>query len=80
MQDRHNETGEVLIDVVRLSDHEWRVSDRNRPESDGLSVIGFVERVGERRFEVTRLGEPGAKVHYPSLDLCVDALARGHGR
>ena len=62
------------MDLVQLSDHEWRVSDRRKPECDGLSVIGFIERVGDA-FEVTRLEEPDSRSRHSTLDRGVRYLA-----
>jgi hypothetical protein len=44
------------IELTELSATEWRVRDNRIPENDALSVIGFVDRVGDR-YEVMQFGE-----------------------
>ena len=73
MRVRRAELVHGAFELMALSDHEWRVSDNRRPECDGLSVVGFIERIGET-FEVTRLGDPDAQGCYLSLEQCVDYL------
>ncbi|MFC0678142.1 hypothetical protein ACFFGH_09850 [Lysobacter korlensis] len=42
------------LEVVALSDHEWRVCDRVLDKADPRRVLGYIERSGEG-FEVLAL-------------------------
>lgn len=71
--------GEVVlindIEVLPLSDHEWRVNDQVRAESEGLGVVGFIERRGDA-FEATRLGAPKERTSFSELSTAALFLAR----
>lgn len=60
-------------EVLALSGAEWRVSDATWPESDGESVLGIVQMVGDT-FEVTRIGTPLSRFYFGSLDDAVSFL------
>lgn len=61
------------VDVVALSDNEWRVSDHRIPESEGRSLIGYIQKVGEL-FEATRLDSPWERSYFQSLEAAVADL------
>lgn len=62
--------------VLELSPREWRVSDPDQEEHDGLALLGFVEKV-DAHFEVTALDDPRAITPFPSLSQAVTALVEG---
>ncbi len=43
------------LEVVALSDHEWRVCDRLLDKADPRRVLAYIERSGEDGFEVLAL-------------------------
>ncbi|MCU1404684.1 MAG: hypothetical protein JWQ43_987 [Glaciihabitans sp.] len=61
------------LQVITLSDHEWRISDPSRSQRDAISLLGFVQQVGSR-FELTALGAPRVRTYFDSLDDAVDHL------
>ena len=63
------------LEVLPLSDHEWRVSDPDRPSNDALCLIGFIERIGSV-FETTVIGQPLKREYFATLHEAVDSLAR----
>lgn len=62
------------LEVVALSDTEWRISDAARPECDGLALVAFVQRVGSL-YEVTELAKPSRRTYFDSLPAAVDMLS-----
>ena len=62
------------VEVIALSDREWRVSDPTKVERDGMALLGFVELV-EATYEVTVLGEPRRRLYFGSFEESVHALA-----
>src|SRR5690606_17942881 len=67
-------TATRTVEVLAISPTDWRVSDPTLPESDGSSVIGVVQVVGDT-FEVTRIGTPFSRYYFGTLDLAVSFLA-----
>jgi hypothetical protein len=67
------------ITAVPLSDREWRVTDDRLALGDGLAVMAFVEKVGER-FEVTELGDPVRFDFFGSLEAALECLAAKRAR
>lgn len=63
------------IRIIPISDHEWRISDIRRNESDGMALLGFVERVGDR-YEVTELGARPVRVYRDTLAAATNYLAK----
>ncbi len=63
------------LEVRPLSATEWRVRDTTVPESDGSSVIGIVQQIGQT-FEATQIGAPLARYYFGSLEDAVTYL--GH--
>jgi hypothetical protein len=46
------------LEVVRLGRREWRVSDLRVAPGDSTRLLGYVERVSPRRYEVMWMGDP----------------------
>ena len=61
------------IELLPLSDHEWRVSDNALTEREGFGLLGFVERTVEG-YEVMRLGAPLERVTVPSMPAAIRFL------
>ena len=61
------------LEVIALSEHEWRVSDPARIKRDGISLVGFITRVDDM-FEVTQLGSPQEHLRFSSLAMAVSYL------
>lgn len=61
------------LEVMDLSDHEWRVSNADLDEGDAYRVLAYVEKRGWF-YEVTRLRSPGERLRFLSLTDCLDAL------
>lgn len=62
------------VEVIAISEREWRVSDPTKVERDGMALLGFVELV-DTTYEVTVIGEPRRRLYYASLEESVLALA-----
>ncbi|BDZ46905.1 hypothetical protein [Naasia aerilata] len=62
------------ITALPLSDREWRVTDDRLDLDDGLAVVAFIEKAGDR-FEVTELGDPVRFDFFGSLDAALGSLA-----
>jgi hypothetical protein len=67
------------LDVLALSETEWRVSDPTRRADDALCLIGFIQRVG-RVFEVTVLGRPRERHYCGSFDAALHCLVAASRR
>jgi hypothetical protein len=70
------------LEIIAISDAEWRVSDPSRRQDDALCLIGFVQRV-DNLFEVTSIGRPRERLYFPSFDEATRFLgvsARDSGR
>lgn len=61
--------------MVAISPTQWRVSDATKDESDGMALLGFVERINQNKFEVTTLGRPCDSTYLPSFKAALDSLA-----
>jgi len=61
------------VEVIAISEREWRISDPTKSERDGLALLGFVELV-DSTYEVTVLGEPGRRYYFSSFEESVRAL------
>jgi hypothetical protein len=61
------------LEIMELSDHEWRVCDADLDEGDAHRVLGFVEKRGWH-YELTRLRSPGETLRFVSLNDSVAAL------
>jgi hypothetical protein len=61
------------LEVISLSEDEWRVSDPARIERDGISLVGFIKRV-DGAFEVTQLGFPQEHLRFSTLAMAVSYL------
>lgn len=62
------------LEVLALSDTEWRISDPARAAQDGIPLVGFITRV-EDMFEVTQLGSPHEHLRFDSLAMAVSYLS-----
>jgi hypothetical protein len=67
------------LEVVPLSDKEWRVSDARYAGNDGRSVLGFI---GESRgqYEVVEFADPVRFTFFPTADAALKHLARTASR
>jgi hypothetical protein len=54
------------LEIIQISDTEWRVSDPRRRHDDALCLIGFVQRV-DGVFEVTLIGRPRDRQYFRSF-------------
>lgn len=61
------------LEVMELSDHEWRVCDAEIDEGDANRVLAFVEKRGWY-YELTRLRSPGERMRFSSLTATLAAL------
>lgn len=66
------------VEVRRISNTEWRVSDADIPVGDAGRVLGFVERINEGRYDVLQLGHGHGidRLSFGSLREVVDYFAR----
>jgi hypothetical protein len=64
----------IDIRLDALSATEWRVCDSRLPESDHLSILGFIEQ-RHGVFEVTTMENPGERTFYGSLGAARRAFA-----
>jgi hypothetical protein len=46
------------LEVIRLDRTDWRVSDLRAPIGDSARLLGYVEKLSARRFEVVWMGDP----------------------
>lgn len=65
------------LGVIAISPTEWRVSDLSIDEKDGLSLIGFVQKVDEV-YEITTIGRPLIRTYVGSFNAALDALSCRH--
>jgi hypothetical protein len=66
------------LNVVPISDTEWRVSDPACRSDDARCVVGFVQQI-DRVFEATRISTPTSRSYFSSLSAAIAALASPHG-
>jgi hypothetical protein len=60
------------LEVVRLDRTDWRVSDLRAPIGDSARLLGYVEKLSPRRYEVVWMGE---QVKWGYVDSLSGALA-----
>ena len=65
------------LELIPVSATEWRVSDPALEEADGLSLLGFVQRV-DGGYEATSIGHPGEHPVLPDLDAALEHLRTTH--
>ena len=65
------------LELIAISETEWRVSDPAVDDEDALALLGFVQRVGAG-FEVTSIGHPGEHPVLPDLDAALERLRAMH--
>jgi hypothetical protein len=61
------------LEVLPLSDDEWRVNDPARAERDGIPLVGFIKKTDDM-FEVTQLGAPHEHLRFSTLAMAVAYL------
>jgi len=85
IQSRHVQSGHSRsriragsIELRRISNSEWRVSDTSIPDGDAGCVLGFVEYVDGPRYDVLRLGHGHGidRMSFSELDDVVTYFAR----
>ena len=59
------------LEILAISDHEWRLRDSTKPADDATSHLGFICRIGDV-FEVVRIGAPRIRRYFASFDRAVD--------
>lgn len=62
------------IGVIAISDTEWRVSDLTIDERDALSLIGFVQKLGDL-YEITALGAPLSRSYVGTFNAAIGVLS-----
>lgn len=63
----------VVLEVVALSDHEWRVCDGRVAASDATRVLAFIDKTGQV-YELVRLQNGPRSEIFDSFDAAIDAL------
>jgi hypothetical protein len=61
------------VDVVEISNSEWRVSLTDSDESDPRSLLGFVQQV-DGMFEVTEICRPGRRTYHRRFEAALAQL------
>jgi hypothetical protein len=62
-----------FLEVIALSDHEWRVCDGRLDPADATRLLGFELQNGT--YEVLRMREAGVSDHYDCLAAALAALS-----
>ncbi len=73
----HMAPGDWMIEsigVISVSPKQWRVSDLEKREADGLALLGFIQQIDEV-FEVTMLGLPRQRFYKGTFSEAVEMLA-----
>ena len=73
MQEQRPLTIDIRLDPISAT--EWRVCDKRVPESDHLSILGFIE-LRNGQFELTTMDAPGERSIYGSLLAAKIAVTR----
>jgi hypothetical protein len=73
MSSRQDLSSEAILEVVALSDHEWRVCDGRVRASDARRMLGFINKTAGS-YELVRLQPWPTFERYSSLDDALDAL------
>jgi hypothetical protein len=63
------------LELFRLTRTDWRVSDSRLDPSDPQRLLGYIERLGPKRYEVLWLAEPVGWGYVTSLKLATAAFA-----
>ncbi len=61
------------VDVVEISDSEWRVSLADGDEADPSCLLGFVQQV-DGMFEVTEICRPGKRTYHRRFESALAQL------
>ncbi|MDJ0350575.1 hypothetical protein [Cryobacterium sp. PH29-G1] len=64
------------LEVLAISDTEWRVGDRRRGEQSPEKVLGYIEQRGST-FDVLNVDTPGRHVTFPHLNSAIESFAIG---
>ena len=62
-----------VLEILAISDHEWRVCDGRYRPSDARRMLAYIERT-PGGFELVRLQHPTGSERYGSLKDALDAL------
>lgn len=62
------------IGVIAISPTEWRVSDLTIDDRDALSLIGFVQKLGDL-YEITAIGAPFSRSYVATFNSAIDVLS-----
>jgi hypothetical protein len=73
MSTREQSPTRVILEVLAISDHEWRVCDGRIPASDATRMLGFIDKTGNS-YELIRLQHGQQSERFSSLDAALDAL------
>jgi hypothetical protein len=76
-EERAPESSTDRLEVIRLSWSEWRISDSRLPDSDPDRLLGYVERLSRRRYEVVWMTDPMRWGYAESLAAALAGLANG---
>ncbi len=63
------------LEVIALSDHEWRVCDGRIDASDATRLLAYVEKQGDRVELMRMTPTPGVCDYFDSLDSALAALS-----
>ncbi|MBG6059609.1 hypothetical protein RCH16_003013 [Cryobacterium sp. MP_M5] len=58
------------IQVVALSEHEWRISDRRIATDNALSLVGFIDK-NRGAYEVMEFVDPVEYARFTSLEAAI---------
>ena len=64
-----------MVEVLSVSDTEWRIRDASQPPSDVTSLLGFVSVIGET-YEVMYMGQPRMRRYFANFDDALSDLLR----
>jgi hypothetical protein len=67
------------IEVQEILPGQWRLTDAEQPEADGLAVFGFVE-ITDRGYESTPITHSRNRPVFATLDQAVAFLINDHRR
>jgi hypothetical protein len=63
------------LEVIALSDHEWRVCDGHIDPSDASRLMGFIE-LEDGEYEVLKLRQPGESERFDCFAAALASLSR----
>lgn len=65
----------IRPEVIRLSRTEWRISDPRLPDADPDRLLGYIERLARRRYEVVWMSDPMRWGYAESFAAALEGLA-----